>query len=283
MCMKTLKLYTPLWQGGNNPKYSFGAEMLNLLFPTTEGMTEIAIEIDKDFQEERPQEDGITAKRELIEIIQKSLDTIEEHNPERIITLGGDCLVSQAPFSYLNNKYDNVGVLWLDAHPDISNPDMHTNAHAMVLANLLGLGEEDLNALVAKKFNKEQILYIGLEEGTPKEEDLLAQLQIDTITTQEATQSPEKIAEWIQENNFSHILVHFDVDVLDRNAHGSYVMGAGGNAADGGAGHLGLEIVGEIIKIAAQESSLVGLSITEFFLHEAYTFKQFLEDLPVFD
>ncbi len=36
---------------------------------------------------------------------------------------GGDCLVDQASFAYLNERYKgNIGILWIDAHSDISTP-----------------------------------------------------------------------------------------------------------------------------------------------------------------
>ncbi|WP_367174947.1 arginase family protein [uncultured Desulfovibrio sp.] len=48
---------------------------------------------------------------------------IDEHSPDKIIMFGGDCLVDQASFAYLNERYKgNIGILWIDAHPDISPP-----------------------------------------------------------------------------------------------------------------------------------------------------------------
>jgi arginase len=31
-------------------------------------------------------------------------EAIERHDPDRIVTLGGDCLVDLAPFAYLNRR-----------------------------------------------------------------------------------------------------------------------------------------------------------------------------------
>ena len=67
---------------------------------------------------------------------------IESHQPKRIIVFGGDCLVSQTPFAYLNEKYKGkMGVLWLNSHPHVSTPEIYMNEHAMVLGNLLGNGD----------------------------------------------------------------------------------------------------------------------------------------------
>ena len=59
---------------------------------------------------------------------------IERENPDKIITIGGNCIVSLAPFDYLHGKYGDTGIIWLDAHPDVSTPqDGYAYAHAMVL------------------------------------------------------------------------------------------------------------------------------------------------------
>jgi arginase len=58
--------------------------------------------------------------------------------PNRVITLGGDCAVSAVPFDYLHGRYpDDFGVIWLDAHPDISTVKDSHHFHEMVVSNLL--------------------------------------------------------------------------------------------------------------------------------------------------
>ena len=91
--------------------------------------------------------------------------TIEKEAPQRIITIGGNCLVSQAPFDYLHGLYPNTGILWLDAHPDVSMPkDGYPNAHAMVLGALLGAGEPSMTGLMKNPtFKPDELLYVGLQ------------------------------------------------------------------------------------------------------------------------
>ena len=41
-------------------------------------------------------------------------------------------------FRMHKGKYDNVGIIWIDAHPDVSTVnDGYPNAHAMVLGSLI--------------------------------------------------------------------------------------------------------------------------------------------------
>ncbi len=67
------------------------------------------------------------------------MQLIAAAKPDRIITIGGNCIVSQAPFDYLHGIYDNVGIIRIDAHPDVSTVrDGYPNAHAMVIGSLMG-------------------------------------------------------------------------------------------------------------------------------------------------
>lgn len=56
------------------------------------------------------------------------------------MTLGGECSVSVPVFTYLADKYsDDVVVVWVDAHPDITLPgDDYTGYHAMALTAIMG-------------------------------------------------------------------------------------------------------------------------------------------------
>ena len=73
--------------------------------------------------------------------------------------------MSLAPFDYLHGLYENIGIIWIDAHPDISTVnDGYPNAHAMVLGSLLGYGAPQLSALMQNQtFRPDEILYIGLQ------------------------------------------------------------------------------------------------------------------------
>ena len=64
--------------------------------------------------------DGIEAKGVVLQQLRSALAIIQEHEPARITTVGGECSVSMAPFSYLiNNHGDDLAILWIDSHPDM--------------------------------------------------------------------------------------------------------------------------------------------------------------------
>jgi arginase len=70
-----------------------------------------------------------------------------------------------APFDYLHGIYKKTGIIWIDAHPDVSTvKDGYPQAHAMVLGSLLGHGASHLSAQMKNpKFKPDELLYVGLQ------------------------------------------------------------------------------------------------------------------------
>ncbi len=101
--------------------------------------------------------------------------------PDRIITIGGNCMVSLAPFDYLHGLYEHVGIVWIDAHPDVSTvEDGYPNAHAMVLGALMGYGAKPLTEMMKnKKFHPDEILYVGLQELHDYQRKFLKDVGVD--------------------------------------------------------------------------------------------------------
>ena len=167
--------------------------------------------------------DGIYAKDEVISGIADAVKKIENEKPDRIITIGGNCMVSLAPFDYLHGIYDNVGIVWIDAHPDVSTTDDgYPNAHAMVLGSLMGYGAEPItNMMKNTKFQPNEILYVGLQGLHEYQEKFLNDMGVNYKVQTEEFVSNDEIKAFVK--RFDHILVHFDIDVLDEHFfHSTY-------------------------------------------------------------
>ena len=60
-------------------------------------------------------ENGIVARSALLRQAGNAWKLIEKHSPDRLVILGGNCLVDLAPFAYLNERYaGELAVLWVD-------------------------------------------------------------------------------------------------------------------------------------------------------------------------
>src|SRR5699024_7090460 len=127
----------PQWQGGYNLNYTLGSELLAWLAPENDQPT-VRIPVTQD--SEGNERKGIKAREQLIKQLKATNHIIQAHQPDRIVMFGGNCLANQAPLAYFNEQYNGkLGLLWIDAHPDISTPCHINEGHAMVLAHLLGV------------------------------------------------------------------------------------------------------------------------------------------------
>lgn len=215
-----------------------------------------------------------------------SKEIIEEHAPEKLIVFGGDCLVAQTPLDYLNGKYEKLGVLWFDAHPDISTPKQMNESHAMVLGNLIGGGADDLAKHVENPMDPAQFMYIGLVEETLSdfEREAVDKHQIPVINSQDIEDvqaASQKVQAWIAEQEFTHIAVFFDLDVLSPQEFRS-IMPAEPylEKFEAGIGTMKFNQLSEIINSLDQE--LVSLIMTEHMPWDAKSLQTFMGSLSIF-
>lgn len=266
---KTIRLIVPDWQAGDQPTYRLGAQVLAAIAPYAPQQEEILVTVPTT-PRQLPVENGVAGQSIVQATVQRTQQAIQVAAPDKIITFGGNCLVSQAPFDYLNRRYrGNLGVIWLDAHPDISDPAMYDHEHAMVLGNLLHAGDPTLAKLVQTPLRPEQVYFAGLQDPTLAERTELRRLRLryQLQTTADLTVAP--LLAWIKQNRFDHVAIHFDIDALDPDPANFYATYFNNphlgplpdNAAKGG---LQRSAVWRTIAQLSQQIDLVGLTIAEY-------------------
>lgn len=283
--MKTLRLLMPQWQGGNNPPYHFGAKLLAWLAPSTK--EDLQVEVPITLYDGTPlrKENGVMGQTVLLQQLKAAQDILQKHQPERVIVFGGDCLVSQAPFAYLNEKYNGkLGVLWLDAHPDVSTPEMFQHEHAMVLGNLLGEGDSAFASQVNVKLAPDKVIYGGLQKMQPEEQEKVNQLGLKSISAQELAQSSDSLYNWIKTQKIEHLAIHLDLDVLDPTQFRALLFSnPQQEITDASHGEMTLGCIARVIQDVAKQTNLVGLSIAEHLPWDALNLHNFLASLPIFE
>ncbi|MGQ3480144.1 arginase family protein [Paenibacillus sp. TY11] len=280
---RTLRLLFPQWQGGNNPPYVLGAHLLNWLAPKSNGPFE---EVPVDLNPNVEKEQGIIAKSTVLQQARSAKSLIHKHNPERIVVLGGDCSVELAPFSYLNEKYDgDVALLWVDAHPDVSIPEDFENHHAHVLANLLGVGDQEFVAEVPHLFKPEQILYVGLNDMIDAlHSEPMKNMKLDIVGPDEIKKDSSKVLQWLAEKKPSKIIIHFDLDVLDMKEFRSLLVAYPGTYEEYTKSFpqgSSMETIIRVLQDVAKSYDVVGLGITEHFPWDSYFLANMLSRLPL--
>ena len=167
---RTIRLVIPQWQGGADPAYGLGARLLDWLAP----QADVPVFHVPVREPDGPliQEAGMPGRRDIDEHIAAAWRIVKEQRPARIVTFGGDCLVSLVPFAWLSETYgDRLGVLWLDTHPDVQTPDQYENAHAQVLGALLGNGDPGLTGSVARPLDPRKVMIAGIHHPLEHEQD----------------------------------------------------------------------------------------------------------------
>ena len=97
---------------------------MNFLAPQTENKT-YTVPVSDDIN--RVEENGILGYKAILEQTGAAMKILKNANPDRIVVLGGECAVSVVPFTYLAEKYNNdIAMIWIDAHPDITLPEDRT-------------------------------------------------------------------------------------------------------------------------------------------------------------
>jgi arginase len=282
----TLRLNMPQWQGGNRHEYYFGSELLAWLAPVADGPVETVPVPEPKPDETLAVENGILARAALLRQARAARRAIERHRPDRIVTLGGDCLIDLAPLAYLNTRYGgNLGVLWVDAHPDVLTPDEFAQGNTYVLAALLGRGDPDLVGEVGTPVKPSRVMYAGLDAWTPVEGDTISALGLRRAGTDALAGSSSPVLDWIASQGITHVAVHFDVDVVDPRKFGPQLVNNPNAPADFLAGvprgRMAPEHVVRLLHDVAAACDLVGLAIAEYIPWEALATRDMLRKLPL--
>ena len=281
--MKTIRLLYPDYVSGGLDTYYFEANLLAHILPENKNQPLIKVDIAQPNSANKIITDGIYAKGEVLSGIQNAMAKIEKENPDKIITIGGNCLVSLAPFDYLHGKYKNTGIVWIDAHPDVSSPkDGYPNAHAMVLGSLMGYGDNSLsNMMKNNKFNPDEILYVGLQNLHDYQKNFLNNTGVNYKIQTNKFISNNEIHKFIK--RFDHILVHFDIDVLDEHFFHSTYFANSELVGDGaGGGKMTIEKLTEILRCITDNSDIVGFTIAEYLPFDEHKLYKMLTEIKLF-
>lgn len=282
--MKTIRLLYPDYVSGGLETYYFGANLLAHILPENENQPLLKVGISPPKGETHNVTNGIYAKEEVISGIVKAMQVIETEKPDKIITIGGNCIVSQAPFDYLHGIYDNVGIIWIDAHPDVSTiKDGYPNAHAMVLGSLMGYGDSSLSDLMKnRKFRADEILYVGLQGLHDYQEKFLKDKGIDFKIQTADFISDDEIKRFMC--RFDHILIHMDIDVLDASLFHSTYFANKDLVGDGsGSGKMTLQKLSDVLSCVTGNADVVGFTIAEYLPFDEHKLHNMFAGIKMFN
>lgn len=105
------------------------------------------------------------------------------------LVLGGDHSIAIGTLAGVSKHYDNLGVIWYDAHGDLNTAETSPsgNIHGMSLAVSLGLGHPVLTNIggYTPKVKPENVVIIGARDLDPGEKKLIKEMGIKVYTMHE--------------------------------------------------------------------------------------------------
>ena len=283
----TIRLVYPQWQGGNiagfipelKPEdasrgYILGAELLNFLAPKTDDKT-IIVPISDEIS--RTEEKGIMGYTSVLKQTKDAVKILDKENPDRIVVLGGECSVSVVPFTYLAKKYQNdVALVWIDAHPDMTLPEDKTynGYHAMAVTAIMGKGDKTILSELPAKIDPDRILFVGLRDWERQQiVDRQTEYGIKHLSVEDISKDSAKAIEWIRSTGAKHVVIHYDLDVLDPDE----MIAAVGVVPKG----MKIAEVVRLINDINKETDVVGLTIAEPMPRLAIRIRNMLNALPL--
>ena len=284
---KTIRLVYPQWQGGHvnalipeikdstaaSQGYVLGAQLLNFLAPASNTDT---YTVPVSMALERKVQDGVYDRDVIAEQTHAAIETLKKANPDCIVTLGGECSVSVPPFTYLANKYEgDVAMIWIDAHPDITLPgEAYPGYHAMAVTACMGLGDKKIISQLPAQIAPDKILFVGLRDWERDEiRERQKQYGIHHLTAEDVRENSDKLLAWIKSTGAKHVLVHFDMDVLEP----TEIIPAVGVVDNG----MKINELVRVINDIAHNTHLVALTIAEPMPRTAILIRDMLSRLPM--
>jgi len=176
------------------------------------------------------------------------------------LVLGGDHSIAIGTLTGVSKHYDNLGVIWYDAHGDLNTAETSPsgNIHGMSLAVSLGLGHPVLTNIggYAPKVKPENVVIIGARDLDPGEKKLIKEMGIKVYTMHEIdrlgmTTVMSETIDYLKERT-DGVHLSLDLDGLDPNdAPGVGTPVAGGISYR--ESHLAMEMLSEAKIITSAE------------------------------
>ncbi|MEY9864761.1 arginase [Peribacillus sp. B2I2] len=176
------------------------------------------------------------------------------------LVLGGDHSIAIGTLAGVAKHYENVGVIWYDAHGDLNTEETSPsgNIHGMPLAVSIGLGHPDLINIHGSgpKVKPENIVIIGARSLDEGEKELIRDKGIKVFTMHEIdrmgmTKVMEECIDYLRERTDGvHLSLDLDgVDPADAPGVGTPVIGGISYRES----HLAMEMLAEANLITSAE------------------------------
>ncbi len=140
------------------------------------------------------------------------------------LILGGDHSIAIGTLAGLGDRYENLGVIWYDAHSDINTGETSPsgNIHGMPLAVSIGLGHEKLVNIrgFAPKIKPENVVIVGARSIDPGEREIIKEQGIKVFTMHDIdklgmTEIMDQTMWYLKDREVDGVHLSLDLDGID--------------------------------------------------------------------
>lgn len=212
---ETLNLFFPQWQGSARFELYEGAKLLYESLRDRISFTQIPVSLTYSLVSDK----DILGYSQILSQLLDACRVLQAYDPDRILTIGGDCGVEIAPVSFLNQKYDQtLTVLWLDAHGDLNTPSSSPSSHfhGMPLRVLLGEGTTDIVNQAFSTLRPEQVFLIGAREFDLPERSFIEQKTLSIFSAERINNGDsDQLFSMLDKAGCDKLYIHLDLDVIE--------------------------------------------------------------------
>jgi len=163
--------------------------------------------------------------RQVSKVTQTVANQVENHAKQGrfALTLGGDHSLAIGTITGTGRVYEDLCVIWVDAHADINTPKTTNtgNLHGCPVSFLMGIaGKVESFEWLVPKLTPDRLVYIGLRDVDEAEKRILKQYKIKAFSMYEVDKYGigkvvEMALDYVNPNRDRPIHLSFDVDALD--------------------------------------------------------------------
>jgi arginase len=254
-------LFFPEWQSAGTTRAHEGAIALRRSLSAREPFLEVPVRTGEPvaLAKDAPPDQAIVGRAAVVEGLRHAVAALETAAPGRLFSILGTCGAELAPVSYLNARYrGDLAVVWLDAHGDLNTPQSSPSKrfHGMVLRTLLGEGDADLTALMARPLEAAQVVLAGTRDLDPPERDVIAARRLTMVPPTSMKAGPAVLRAAVRATGRNHVYIHLDLDVIDPAEFPNVIVPAPGGVS--------VAAVERAIRALTTTLDCVGFSVVEY-------------------
>ncbi|MCS5348112.1 arginase [Staphylococcus aureus] len=177
-----------------------------------------------DIERFQSEQNGLRNYDEILEVTEKLNKQVSKSiiNNRFPLVLGGDHSIAVGSVSAISKYYNNLGVIWYDAHGDLNVPEESPsgNIHGMPLRILTGEGPKELLEFNKNVVKPENIVLIGMRDLDKGERQFIKDNDIKTFTMADIDKLGikeviESTLTYLKSRNVDGLHLSLDVDALD--------------------------------------------------------------------